>query len=72
MTGSRAVSPWAIAWVASVRDATGAVIRFDSQKASRMATPTVSVPPIRMMYSSVLRNPCDSVDRNSWLMSTYT
>ena len=60
VTGSRVVSPWAIAWVASVRAATGAVIRLDTQAASRMATPAVSAPPMRVMYRSALRNPCDS------------
>ena len=50
-------SPWAIAWVASVKAFTGAVIRLDNQAASNMATPTVSIPPITVMYRSVLRNP---------------
>ena len=58
VTGSLVLSPWAIAWVAFVSAVTGAVIRFDSQAASRM------------MASTVLRNPWDSVDRKSWFTST--
>ena len=35
VTGSWVVFPWAIAWVASVRAVTGAVIRLDNQKARK-------------------------------------
>ena len=66
VTGSRAVFPCAIAWVASVKAVTGAVMRLDNQAASSMATQTVSIPPIPVMYSSVMRKPCDSADRSSW------
>jgi len=70
VTGSRVVSPWAMAWVASVNAVTGAVMRLDSQAASSMAMPTVSAPAIRVMYSSAFRNPWDSLERNSRFTST--
>lgn len=69
VTGSRAVSPWAIAWVASVRAVTGAVIRLDIHAAGRMPAPVVSKPPIRLTVRIVFRKPRDSVERKSWFTS---